>query len=817
MKVFELKIDEEDDLSGVSLLSLVKEPATQINWEVFSQETEPISCDHKADLPQEALDLLDNYGTLVSPEAFFSATIKDIDELVIENFAVPAINPNPRAESFGDDNSDNASVISRFIYVVDTGVGAPLKPLSRQLCRKMLLSQKVWSKSDIQKYSLQLTSQSDTFKLVPRAKTAPQVDFLEYKGGNRCCHRWQQIDFPIGINETYEQALARIPLKAQSALGTGQNIDGVGRPFISEARYMGRLPKGSRPRQQMSKMEEDLPIAFHMGLYLYPTRFAALSAEPTAKIITKVKMGDMIGYSPVEITPEYFEKTAEVLEHFKVRETFAVPTKEIQDIAQRVVDWTEENGWGDCGTPVGKTRASQLARGENLSIETITRMYSYLSRHKKDLEASTSYEDGCGKLMYDSWGGEPALAWAEREMKKATEMNVMFSADDFKGDITSVVFQPNQKIYRYDNETHSPYYVFMSRETIRQMLMKFQRLQQTGKVKGGIINYEHTDYVFNPDDVYSYENWLVGENPELDKSYELFGRTFEPGTWMTTIHFKNREMFDDFILSNDTRGISLEGLFQEVPFNFFDVKEQAFIEPKPGQSKDDYISECIAYVIKEGKTQEQAAGMCYGMWEQKFDFPKGTCWEGYEPIGTKIVNGREVPNCVPIKASFAVGEKISFDYDDTLSTDAGKELAKKEIEKGMEVYIISARDDKSGMLAIADELGISHDRVFATGSNKSKVEKIIELGIKRHYDNNQDVIDELGSIGEKFITEYIPYDEYIDGVCNDCWDIPAVYGFDENTALETIEGLKELLAEIDKTLPKKKSIFGNINVKKLFK
>jgi hypothetical protein len=25
------------------------------------------------------------------------------------------------------------------------------------------------------------------------------------------------------------------------------------------------------------------------------------------------------------------------------------------------------------------------------------------------------------------------------------------------------------------------------------------------------------------------------------------------------------------------------------------------------------------------------------------------CWEGYEAIGTKILNGKEVPNCVPIK------------------------------------------------------------------------------------------------------------------------------------------------------------------------
>ena len=28
---------------------------------------------------------------------------------------------------------------------------------------------------------------------------------------------------------------------------------------------------------------------------------------------------------------------------------------------------------------------------------------------------------------------------------------------------------------------------------------------------------------------------------------------------------------------------------------------------------------------------------------------ENACWEGYEPIGTKILDGREVPNCVPIK------------------------------------------------------------------------------------------------------------------------------------------------------------------------
>jgi hypothetical protein len=28
---------------------------------------------------------------------------------------------------------------------------------------------------------------------------------------------------------------------------------------------------------------------------------------------------------------------------------------------------------------------------------------------------------------------------------------------------------------------------------------------------------------------------------------------------------------------------------------------------------------------------------------------ENTCWEGYEPIGTKELDGKTVPNCVPIK------------------------------------------------------------------------------------------------------------------------------------------------------------------------
>ena len=90
----------------------------------------------------------------------------------------------------------------------------------------------------------------------------------------------------------------------------------------------------------------------------------------------------------------------------------------VKNNAKAVLKYVEENGWGSCGTPVGKMRVNQLAKGEPISEETIKRMYSYLSRHKVDLDSSKGYGDGCGKLMYDSWGGLSALSWAESKINQ---------------------------------------------------------------------------------------------------------------------------------------------------------------------------------------------------------------------------------------------------------------------------------------------------------------------------------------------------------------------------------------------------------------
>lgn len=69
-----------------------------------------------------------------------------------------------------------------------------------------------------------------------------------------------------------------------------------------------------------------------------------------------------------------------------------------------------------CATQVGKIRATQLAGGKPISVETIKRMYSYLSR------AEEYYDEGdskaCGTISYLLWGGKAAKRWAEGKLKE---------------------------------------------------------------------------------------------------------------------------------------------------------------------------------------------------------------------------------------------------------------------------------------------------------------------------------------------------------------------------------------------------------------
>lgn len=85
------------------------------------------------------------------------------------------------------------------------------------------------------------------------------------------------------------------------------------------------------------------------------------------------------------------------------------------EAAKTALRWAEENGWGSCGTAVGKKRANQLANRESISRDTIARMAAF-ERHRQNSKKDLG--DGCGRLMWLAWGGDAGIAWAQRKLKQ---------------------------------------------------------------------------------------------------------------------------------------------------------------------------------------------------------------------------------------------------------------------------------------------------------------------------------------------------------------------------------------------------------------
>ena len=96
-------------------------------------------------------------------------------------------------------------------------------------------------------------------------------------------------------------------------------------------------------------------------------------------------------------------------------ETYNDYPKEATENAKIALRYAEENGWGDCGTPVGKARANQLANGENISRETIARMASF-ERQRENSQKELG--DGCGRLMWLAWGGDAGIEWAQKKLQQ---------------------------------------------------------------------------------------------------------------------------------------------------------------------------------------------------------------------------------------------------------------------------------------------------------------------------------------------------------------------------------------------------------------
>ena len=94
----------------------------------------------------------------------------------------------------------------------------------------------------------------------------------------------------------------------------------------------------------------------------------------------------------------------------------------VKNNAKKGIELNKKSG-NKCATPVGKVRAQQLAKGEPISLSTIKRMHSYLSRAEAVYREKQNDSTACGNISYLLWGGLAALGWSKNKLRELGELD----------------------------------------------------------------------------------------------------------------------------------------------------------------------------------------------------------------------------------------------------------------------------------------------------------------------------------------------------------------------------------------------------------
>ena len=123
----------------------------------------------------------------------------------------------------------------------------------------------------------------------------------------------------------------------------------------------------------------------------------------------EVKSGNIKGFS---IEGYFAEKVEASKQELK---SYSDYPDAVKNNAKRGVELNKKNN-NKCATLVGKQRGSDLSAGRPLTVETIKRMYSYLSRAKTYYDNADTND--CGNISYLLWGGLAGLRWSESKLKE---------------------------------------------------------------------------------------------------------------------------------------------------------------------------------------------------------------------------------------------------------------------------------------------------------------------------------------------------------------------------------------------------------------
>jgi len=232
----------------------------------------------------------------------------------------------------------------------------------------------------------------------------------------------------------------------------------------------------------------------------------------------------------------------------KFAESFSDYPEAAKKNAQAALNYAEKNGWGDCGTDVGKQRANQLAKGEAISRDTIARMAAF-ERHRQNSDKKLG--DGCGRLMWLAWGGDEGVEWAQRKLEQIDSKKFKFSANKEKRIISGALMVSDLLIYRKDEQ--GEYYGLFTAEDIYNIRNKFFKNNNTKSVN------EMHDPNKMVDGVYMIESFIIDSKRGINAPD---GLKLTDGSWFGSYKVDNEEIWNDFIKTGEFKGFSVEGVFK---------------------------------------------------------------------------------------------------------------------------------------------------------------------------------------------------------------------------------------------------------------
>lgn len=575
MRIVELLVDmlddNDDQFIGVDGIALVKNPAHEENWLTFSEDKKPI---WERLTPEEMYELGLLLGEMGEP-------VGKLEEEGFEIVSVKKIGPDFKFHSHqfvGDISSspnessveDYAGARVRYKYV------GPQDSKNRDFCAAMMSASRVYRIEDIQRMTMEIANPD-----------FGEYDIFTYRGSYNCRHDWVELVYKaVDPDKKYNENRILVSDKR------GRNLEGT-QYVINPPTETNQTASARARRNRMSKVGE------LDGSPIYDSRDEAVEVSKQQGCNGKVHEHIVDGESrwmPCD-HPEKVEM-----------ESYTDYPQYMSDAAQVALNYIEESGNPNgCMTQTGKVRGQQLAQRKPISLETMKRMKNYITRHRKDLDSSTSYDDGCGKLSMAMWGCRTkeecrsAEKWLETRINRE-EMNIDVSAlepyvdqtgttvveeteflrenskqfsfnyNDEKMEITGAAMIPEKLIIRRDMMGRE-FYVYFSKDTIRTLSQKFMRDKLSDSV-----NIEHTTE--KAEGTYVTESWLVSDENN-DKSKAL-GLDYPEGSWVVTMKTDSPKVWKE-IKNGDYAGFSVEGYFTE----------------KIVMSKDDLLMEGIKQILNE--------------------------------------------------------------------------------------------------------------------------------------------------------------------------------------------------------------------------